>query len=80
MKIYEYTGKKNSQNIEHGTPFLIIGFCDGEWELSETNWNDVENNHDAIQYSHNNLLVDYSIKDDDFKKYFKFNCEIAERI
>lgn len=76
MKIYEYIGDKNNQNIQHGTPFLVIGFCDGKWELSKTTWHDVKNNHKAVQNLHDNLIVDLSVSPKNFEKYFRLNCEI----
>ena len=76
MKIVEYVGPKNSQNIQDGTPFLVIGFCSGEWELSKTNWYDVKYNQDAIRELHDALAVNLSVKPADYDKYFRFAQDV----
>jgi len=77
-KIYEYVGGENSLNIQYGTPFLLIGFCDGEWELSKTNWNDVKYNFSEVVYRFNNLMVDISVCNEHFQKYFRYSCSINQ--
>jgi hypothetical protein len=76
LQIVEFIGDKNNQNIQYGTPFLVIGYCGGEWELSKTNWYDVKNDHIIIIAQYENLLADLSVNDDNFKKYFNHNCYI----
>lgn len=78
MKIVEYVGPNNSQNIAYGTPFLVIGFCDGEWELSKTSWYDVKENQDSVRDLFNNLMVDICVKPEIYNKYFQFSVEIEE--
>lgn len=76
MKIYEYIGGENSQKIQYGTPFLVIGFCDGEWELSQTTWYDVKHNTPAIVDLMDSLMVTMNVSPELFEKYFRFSCEI----
>ena len=78
MKIVEYIGPKNNFNIEYGTPYLVIGFCDGEWELSKTTWYDVKYNIDAVKGLFDNLIVNLDVSNDLFEKYFRFSCEISQ--
>ena len=79
LEIYEYIGpNKNSQNLQTGDSVLCIGFCEGEWELSKTNWYDVKENQDEVRELYNNLLVDFSVSPENFEKYFRFSCEISQ--
>jgi hypothetical protein len=78
MKIYEYIGPKNNFNIEYGTPYLVIGFCDGEWELARTTWYNVKYKPDSIKYLFNNLCVDLNVSLNLFEKCFRFSCEINQ--
>jgi hypothetical protein len=77
-KIYEYVGGENSLNIQYGTPFILIGFCGDVWELSKTNWNDVKHNAPAVIYRFDNLLVDISVRDEHFQKYFRYSCNVIQ--
>jgi len=78
MKIVEYIGPENSQNVIYGTPFLVVGFCDGEWELAKTTWYDVKENHQAIHDLHDNLMVDICVHPEVFDKYFLLSTMIEE--
>lgn len=77
LKIHEYIDKDGKHaSIQHGTPFVVIGFCDGEWELSQTSWYDVKYNPSAVIDLFENLMVTLSVSDEDFQKYFPFSCEV----
>lgn len=70
IEVYEYVGPKNNLNMEYGTPFVLIGFCDG-YELSKTSWFDVSYNKEKIIDQYENLLVDLTVSAEIFSKYFR---------
>ena len=79
LKIVEYVGPdNNNQHIQYGTPFLVIGYCGDVWELSKTSWYDLKENQDAVRYRYNNLMVDLSVSDEHYQKYFRFSQEISK--
>ena len=76
LDIYEYVGPKNNQGIESSTPFLLISFCDGEWELSQTNWNDVNNHPENVYDLFDGLAVTLYVLPNLFEEYFKFSRKL----
>jgi hypothetical protein len=78
LTIVEYVGPANSQGVQYGTPFLVIGFCGGEWELSRTTWFDVKEAQDKVRDLFNALAVNLSVSPENYEIYFRKNCEISK--
>jgi hypothetical protein len=76
LNIYEFVGDENSLGLSYGEPFLLIGVCNGEYELSKTTWQDVMHNKKAVRTLHDYLIVTVTVSAENFEKYFRFAEEM----